>query len=117
MVRQDVDWKNQSRQVLDWFFVAVGSVLLVLYLFLWAEDGSRVFIGLTFVFVLWLGVYFTNYWQPILYIIMAILILIVTGFWIWLGLWNQLSIQLGILLNLVFFLLCVYLFLHEERLA
>lgn len=117
MVRQDVDWKNQSRQVLDWFFVAVGSVLLILYLFLWAEDGSRLFIGLAFVFGLWLVIYFTTYWQPILYILMAIVISIVTGFWFWLGLWDQLVIQLGMMLNLVFFLLCVYLFLYEERLA
>lgn len=117
MVRQEADWKNQSRRILDWFYVFVASALLMLYLFLWAGEGSRVFIGLAFVFAIWLIIYFTAYWQPILYLIMAIVVLIVTGFWFWIGVWDQLWIQLGMLLNLAFFLLCVYLFLYEERMA
>lgn len=115
MVRPGVDWKNEPRHIWDWFLVVVAVVLLSLYLYLWWTDGAPHYLAIGLVFVVWLGVYFTEYWQPILYLVVALAVALITGVVVVDGLWDQPLGQLAILLNIVVLLTSGYLFVYEER--
>lgn len=115
MVLPELDWKNQPRHIVDWFIVVVALVLLPVYLYLWGANAGPQFFGIGLFFVAWLGVFFTDYWQPILYIVVAMAVAFITWALFRGGLWEQPIGQIAILLNGVFLLTSVYLFFYEER--
>lgn len=114
MVLRDLDWKNQPRHIVDWFIVVVAVVLLVVYLSLWGLSGRTDYVIVGLLFVAWLSVFFTGYWQPILYLLTAVGVGFLTvGLFVG-GAWEQPLGQVAILLNGVFILTSGYLFLYED---
>lgn len=115
MVLSGVDWKNQPRTLLDWVTVIVALVLISIYFSQWwIEEGARHY-GIWVFFVAWLIIYFTDYWQPILYILTALALAVITGFLLLGGFKEQPLDQAAILLTAIFLLLLVYLFFSEEE--
>lgn len=115
MGKPEADWKQQHRHVFDWLAVVVAVLLVIVYLSVWLTDGQTQYFGITMVFVAWLVVFFTDYWQPILYLLMALVVTSLIVFWLLSGVWNQPITQAAILLKIVFLLLIVYLYTDEER--
>lgn len=114
MVLRGLDWKNQPRHIVDWFIVVVAVVLLVVYLSLWGLSGRTDYGIVGLLFVAWLSVFFTGYWQPILYLLAAVGVGFLTGGLLVSGVWEQPLGQVAILLNGVFILTSGYLFLYED---
>lgn len=114
MVLPEKDWKNQPRHIVDWFIIVVAFVLLSVYLYLWGTGGGKQYLILGVAFVAWLGVFFSDYWQPILYLLGALAIGLITLALFRSSLWEQLIGQMAILLNGIFLLTSVYLFFYED---
>lgn len=114
MVLSRVDWKNQPRTILDWVAVVVAVVLLSVHLYQGLVDGAVHHYGIWVVYAAWLVVFFTDYWQPILYLLTALAVAVITAFLLLGGYWEQPIDFAVILLTTVFLLLMVYLFFHEE---
>lgn len=113
MVRRDADWKVQDRHLLDWVTLGVGSLLAVLYLYrglLGSGQSGLLGVGLILVGV----VYFTAYWQPILYLVTDLVLIGMTIFWFWDGPLEEPLVLVVAALNVVFVALTVYLFFFEE---
>lgn len=113
MVRQDAHWKVQDHTIFDWAIIAVGMVLSMVYLYRWgsgSDESAIISIGL----LAWGLIYFTDYWQPILYFAPAIALSGVTIFWLWKGQMIGLATVVATGLNILFVLLAVYLFFIEE---
>ena len=108
------DWKNQSRNAFDWLLVALAAVLLLLYLYQWWQRGGRLPLGLAAALTAGGVVYFSGYWQPILYLLATVVLTVATVGWIWLGEWHQPVAQVTIALHVVVGVLTVYLFNYEE---
>lgn len=115
MVLPEADWKNQPRHLVDWFIVVVAVVLLAVYLSLWVTDGGLGYLGIGLVFVAWLIVFFTDAWQPILYLFVALAVALITLFLVRGGFWDQPLGQVAILFNSVFLLTSIYLFFYEDQ--
>ena len=114
MVIPGADWKNQPRNILDWVTILVAVVLVLVHFYQgWLEGGAHNH-GIWLVFIAWLVVYFTEFWQPILYLVMAVTTAIITVSLILGGYWDQPIDQVTIVLTTVFLLPMVYLFFHEE---
>lgn len=116
MVRRDADWKRHDRQIFDWSIVLIGGLIGAVSLYQWWH-GSPQHATLAFGVTAWIAIYFTNYWQPVLYLVAVFGLLSVTLAWLWRGTWDQPLNQTVIVLNALFILLGVYLFLHEEAIA
>ena len=116
MVLPGIDWKNQPRHILDWVTVAVALVLISIHLYQAVIDGAVHHYGIWAFFAAWLVVYFTDYWQPILYLMMAVVVAVITVFLLLSGYWKQPIDLATILLTTVFLLLMVYLFFYEGTL-
>lgn len=114
MVLPSADWKNQSSHLFDWLNVLVAGMLTVLYLYQWLQGAGVLYAALAGVLIAWGIMYFTALWQPILYLPVAVIVSITTGFWIVNGRWEQPLIKGMIILNLIFILLSGYLFFYEE---
>lgn len=99
---------------MNWATIGIAIGLITAYLSLWWMDGNPNYLQLGLVFLVWLGIYITGYWQPILYLIMASIIIMILVFWAFDGLWDRLLGQITIILNVAFLLLVVYLFYYEE---
>lgn len=114
MVLHRIDWKNQPRNILDWVTIVAAVVLVLVHFYQgWIEGGAHHH-GIWLVFLIWLVVYFTEFWQPILYLVMAVTTAVITVFLILGGYWDQPVDQAMLLLTVVFLFLMVYLFFHEE---
>lgn len=99
---------------MDWVTIVVALVLLSIHLYQALIDGAVNHYGIWVVFAAWLVIFFTEYWQPILYLLMALIVATMTGFLLLSGYWEQPIDLATILLTSVFLLLMVYLFFHEE---
>lgn len=115
MVVPGVDWKNQPQTLVDWVTVAVAVVLISIYFYQGWTAGGVYRYGIWVLFTGWLVIYFTGYWQPILYLLMAFVVTAITVFLLLGGYWEQPLDQAAILLTVLFLLLMVYLFFHEEE--
>lgn len=112
MVRPELNWKYQQRNVLNW--VTIALALIDVYVFLWFREGRPLHLVLAGIFLAWLGVYLTDYWQPILYLVVAMILLLTLIPWAVRGLWGG---PLGVTasaLNAVVFLVFLYLYYYEE---
>lgn len=115
MVRPELDWKKQGRNIFNWLTIVCAVVLITVYLTLWWMDGQQYYIQLALLFFAWLGVFFTDYWQPILYLVMASVIIVVLIFWTFESLWDQPLDYIATLLKIAFLLLVSYLYYYEEK--
>lgn len=115
MVLPDADWKNQPRHVFDWLTVVNAGFLVVIYVYQGWREGEALYIGLAAVLIAMGVVYFSAYWQPILYLLLAGAISIVTVVWLWEGVRGQTLVQAAIGFQVVFVVLNLYLFTSEER--
>lgn len=115
MVRPELDWKKQGRNIFNWLTIVFAVVLITVYLTLWWMDGQLYYLQLALLFFVWLGVFFTGYWQPILYLVMASVIIVVLIFWAYEGLWDQPLGHIATLLKIAFLLLVTYLYYYEAR--
>lgn len=115
MAVPESDWKNQPFRILDWIILGIGGLLLALYLFLWMSDPRGYYPVIAGILVISGIVYFTDYWQPILYPVVAIPLFVVMSIWIVDGSWRQLPILVTMIFNSGFILLGFYLFYSEER--
>ncbi|WP_218836323.1 hypothetical protein [Halorarum salinum] len=114
MVVPRLDWKNQPGYKFNLTAIVVAVVLFAVYFYLWWTEGGGNYLVLWIVFVMWLIAFFTHYWQPILYLVFAPLVAILTLFSLLIGDWGQPIDQTASLLTLVFLVLLVNLFFHEE---
>lgn len=73
MVRADADWKNDDsrHRVLDWVAVVLAVALVALYVATYLRNGHQEPIALAVILAGWTVLYFTQYWQPILYLFAA----------------------------------------------
>lgn len=106
--------KNQPRHLLNWLLLVIAAGLLVLSLVQWWLVGGVAYIGLAAILALGEIVYFTDYWQPLLYLVVSVIISAISITWIVDGLWQQRVIQVALALNVTFVALSLYLFLAEE---
>lgn len=116
MVRRDADWKEQDRHALNWLTAIVVILLVAINLYQWWR-GSDPNAVLAAALGAWGILYFTGYWQPILYPIAAIVLSGGTFTRFWRGTWDEPINFLTIVLNVLFVSLSVYLFLTEESRA
>lgn len=114
MVLPSADWKNQPDQAADWFILGVGGLLAAIYAHQWWAVGGATYGGPAAVLIGWILVFFTKFWQPILYFAVSVTVGVVTVLWLVGGEWRQPVNQAAILLNLVYIGLSAYLFTHEE---
>lgn len=110
----EADWKNQPRHLLDWLAVAFAAVLSAVYAYGWWIDGHVHYLGLSLVLLVWLGLFFTSYWQPVLYPLIATVLAIYALFALLDGSLGQLAEQIRLVLAGAFVLLLLYLFIAEE---
>lgn len=115
MVVPSVDWKNQPQTLLDWVTVVVAMVLISIYVYQGWTTGGVYRYGIWILYLGWVLIYFTAYWQPILYLLMAFAVTAITVFLLLGGYWNQPLDQAALLLTTLFLLLLVYLSFHEEQ--
>lgn len=116
MGKAEADWKRQQEwHAPDWITAAVALLLAALYAYLWWLDGQVEYLGIAAVFLGWLAVFFTRFWQPILYLFIAVVVTSITLLWLGRGVWERPVFQVAIALDVVFLLLVVYLFASEER--
>lgn len=114
MVRPELEWKSRGRNALNWLTIAFAVALITVFLALWWTVRVPFYLLLALVFIVWLDIYFTEYWQPILYLVMSVILLGLLILWAVDGLWKGLLGQTGIVLNIVFLLLVIYLYYDEE---
>lgn len=114
MVLSEADWKNQPHQTLNWFAMVIALAIITVSLFLWWKSGQVESLGIGVIFSAWLTIFFTDYWQSILYLAMALIVIFSASLLLLGGSWNQPLDQALLLLNAVFLLLIVYLFFYEE---
>ncbi|NHN42725.1 hypothetical protein G9C85_13950 [Halorubellus sp. JP-L1] len=74
MVRDEVRWRNQRPKALNWVAAAFAGVLAVLHVGAWFRTMEGEPLVLAVFLVVWLGVYFTRYWQPVLYLLAAVVL-------------------------------------------
>jgi|GEM_PF-2599084 hypothetical protein len=72
MVRTDADWKSERPNRLSWVTVALAVGLVALYVATWLRTDGQEPLVLAILLTAWVGVYFTRYWQPILYLVAVI---------------------------------------------
>lgn len=114
MVRPELDWKNQPRHIFDWFAILVAVLLIATYLSLWWLDGRSPYLVMAMVFSAWLAVYFTAYWQPILYLIMAAIVVGIPILYLPAQAFDGPIGLSAILLTVIFLLVIGYLLISEE---
>jgi len=110
----DADWKNQNRRRFDWLALLVVGALVALYLYLAMALSDGSYVALALVLALWAGIYLTRYWQPVLYLLLAVVITGVTLAWLATATAHPPLERLAIGLNLAFLALSIYLFNDEE---
>lgn len=114
MVRSDLDWKNQPRNIVDWSVILIAVLLLAMQLYLWWINGQSQYLVMAMVFFAWLAIFFTDYWQPILYAIMAGLVVFILIFGSFGEFFERPVGQIAFLLHGVFLLVILYLYFFEE---
>lgn len=112
--KASADWKNQYRHALDWISVGIGVLLMALYAYLWWTNAGPRYWGMALLFLVWLVVYFSDYWQPILYVALSVVVVSYTVFWLVSWVWREPLAMVAIVLNLAFVSIALYLFVHEE---
>lgn len=110
----EADWKNQPRQILDWIILIVGSGMLAVYAYLWWVE-AELYLGMVSLLFVAGILYFTAYWQPVLYLVLSVVIATLTFIWFIDGSWRQSLVQIAIFFNGIFILLSIYLFINEEK--
>lgn len=113
MVRHEADWKEQDSQIFNWIIALVVILLVVINLYQWWQ-GSGPNAALAVGLGAWGLLYFTGYWQPILYLVAAAVLSGATLTWFWRGTWDEAINLLTIIFSVLFISLSVYLFLAEE---
>lgn len=109
-----IEWKIQPQTRLGWVVVGIGVVLISIYFYQAssAEAGYRYVIGI--LFLGWLIIYFSEYWKPILYLLMAVIDIAIIVFLLLIGYWEQPLDQAALLLTAIFLLFMVYLYYQEK---
>lgn len=115
MVLPRADWKNQQHHTLDWIAVVVALALLVAYGYLWSVSAGEAYLILTLGFVALLLTFFTKYWQPILYVLAAIPVAIVSVLLLQGPSRDLPGNRIVVGLNVVFVLVALTLWILEER--
>lgn len=115
MVRPKKDWKNQGYDALNWLTIVFTITLFTIFLALWWTVRVPVYLFLAVVFIIWLDFFFSDYWQPILYLAMGAISSGILFFWAYTGLWSGLLGQTGIILNIFFLLLVLYRYYSEHN--
>lgn len=110
----EADWKNQPEKKRDMLFVAVSAVLLVASLVLWWTTAVTAFLGITAALVIGGALYFSAAWQPVLYIVMALLLAVVIMFLLIEGAWQHPSALFLIGLTVIVIVFAIYLSYVEE---
>lgn len=115
MVRSDSDWKNQQGQFLNGVLATLSLVLAGVLLYLWWTGPT---VGYLVIAVVlgggWL-IYFRGSWQPILYLLMAIVLLGFSAYVVVYGDWREPVVLAMLVLNVAISGLAVYLAIAEER--
>ena len=109
-VRRPTRW-NAFEWAVPALLVAVGVVNL--YAWMVAGNGALATVGGGFLVVA--ALYFTVYWQPVLYLLVAVYVLVLGGVWALSGLR---LFRLGVLagaMSLSLFACCVYLYVQYAR--
>lgn len=110
----EADWKNQPWHVLDWLTVAVAVVLSAMFAYGWWTDGHAYQLGLSLVLLVWLAIFFSSYWQPILYPVIVVVFTVYALFALLVGHWDRPMDQIRLVLSGGFVLLALYLFVAED---
>lgn len=108
------DWKNQPAHILDWVIVGVSMGLLAIYLYLWWVEQLTQYLGIVVILVAGGLVYFTDYWQPVLYLVMSVFLIIHLFISIVTGSWRHSLIQVASSLKIIIIILGTYLFYRED---
>lgn len=114
MSQSDADWKEQDHSALDWGTVVVAVALAVVYLQLGRASGRGTYFAVAGALLVWVVVFFTGYWDPILYVPAAVLTTSITVFWFVIGSWEEALHQTAALLNVVFLAITSYLVIYED---
>lgn len=110
----DADWKNQDHNALDWLILLVVTSLFAVYLYqVWSTTQPRYGV-LAVLLVVWTVLYVSSYWQPVGYLLTALVAGAIGVVW-----FGSARIQpplelLTLALNLLFVLLSLLLFDAEE---
>lgn len=114
MSRPEADWKRQQRRALDWLSAGLAGGLVVAFLALWSRTGGSSFAAIAALFAVWLAVYLSPVWQPVFYVLGAVLATVVVLGMAYFGHWDRLDEQVALALLALFVVAVTYLFVSEE---
>lgn len=111
---EEADWKRQRGNLLDWLTagITLGFVAVFLYLGL---TGDALFFLLSGVgLFVWLLVFFSRYWEAVLYVPATVLVTAVSVVWILRGAWTRPLVQVVIVMTGVYVMLTSFLLVYED---
>jgi hypothetical protein len=78
MVRSEADWKQQPWYAPNLVMIGLATALLLAFTGLWWFGDGNISLGPAVVFAAWLGLFLSSYWQPVLYLLFGV-VLVVAG--------------------------------------
>lgn len=114
MVLPQADWKNQAGHTLDWLILVIGGLLTAINLLIWWAGGGPAHLVLAAIVAAWGIVFFTEYWQPVLSLVVGVVLAATTITILWNGEWRSPLVQAKAILTGAFVALSFYLFRSEE---
>jgi len=117
MVRAEADWKEQPWHWPDLLMIGLATALLLSFVGLWWFGGSTVSLGPAVVFAAWLGLFLSDYWQPVLYLLFGLVLIVGTVVLVYRGLLHQLPESAVVGGTVVFVGISFALFVFEELIA
>lgn len=117
MVRPEADWKEQPWYAPDLLMIALATALLVAFTGLWWLGDSTVSLGPAVVFGAWLGLFLSHYWQPVLYLLFGLVLVVAIVVMTYNGFLGRLPESAVLGGTVVFVGVSFGLFIFEELLA
>lgn len=114
MAASESDWKHQEQRALDWITVGTTLLLVLVYLYLGETSATTTSFVIAAGLVGWLAIYFTEYWEAILYLPMALFLSAVSIVWFVRGTWADPIYLAAIVLHAVILVVAAYLLVREE---
>lgn len=115
MAVPESDWKNKPGKFLNWLLVLIAVALFLVHGYLWFTLEVERYLALAIGFFVWLVVFYSRYWQSVLYLVSGLLLILLLSFWFVYEVWQRPIGRIRFSLGVIFLLLSAYLFFKEER--
>ena len=109
------DWKNQPGKLLNWLLVLIVVLLLLIHVYLWFILEVERYLALATTFFVWLVVFYSKYWQSVLYLVSGFFVILLLSYWFVDEVWRRPIGRIRFSLGVTFLLLSMFLFFKEEQ--